>query len=67
MLSCGALILVFAFTSQGRALDGNPLDTRYIRTTFTVEDGLSSNVVSALLRTREGFLWVGNSRGSSRI
>jgi signal transduction histidine kinase/ligand-binding sensor domain-containing protein len=62
-----ALIFVFAFAAQGWALDHYPLDNRYIQTTFTVEDGLSSNVISAVLQGREGFLWVGTEEGLLRF
>ena len=62
-----ALFLILALTAQGWALAPNPLESRYIRTTFTVEDGLSSNVVPAVLQTRDGFLWVGTREGLLRF
>ena len=37
------------------------------RETFTVKDGLGSNVVSSLLATRNGVLWVGTRNGINRI
>src|ERR1700761_1628998 len=61
------LIFVLVFSAQGWALDHYPFDSRYIQTTFTVEDGLSSNVVSTVLQTREGFLWVGTEEGLLRF
>src|SRR4029077_11540811 len=51
----------------GRALDPDQPATRYLRTTFTVEDGLSSNVVNAILQTRDGFLWIGTDAGLNRF
>src|ERR1700736_3846578 len=42
-----------------RAVDPKQPATSYIRTTFTVEDGLSSNVVNAIVQTRDGFLVIG--------
>ena len=39
----------------------------YIRTDFTVEDGLPSNVVNAIVQTRNGFLWVGTDAGLVRF
>ena len=42
-------------------------DDAYIRTAFTVEDGLPSNVVDAVLQTREGFLWIGTASGLVRF
>jgi Two component regulator propeller len=39
----------------------NPSD--YIRTDFTVEDGLPDNVVDAIVQTQDGVLWVGTQSG----
>jgi hypothetical protein len=51
-LKANALVraLIFVFASLP--------NTHYIETTFTVEDGLSSNIVPAVLQARDGFLWV---------
>ena len=49
------------------ALDPNQPATSYIRTAFTVEDGLSSNVVNAIVQTRNGFLWIGTDTGLNRF
>lgn len=38
----------------------------YLRTDFTVEDGLPSNIVHSILQTRDGFLWVGTHHGLLR-
>src|ERR1700751_1565161 len=46
-----------------RAVDPNQRATNYTRTTFSVEDGLSSTVVNAIVQTRNGFLWVGTDAG----
>src|SRR6266853_6755423 len=54
-------------TKSARALDPNRPTTSYIRTSFTVEDGLSSNVVNAILQTRNGFLWIGTDAGLDRF
>ena len=51
----------------GRAVDPGQPATSYLRTTFTVEDGLSSNVVNAILQTRDGFLWIGTDAGLNRF
>ena len=51
----------------GRAVDPDQPATSYLRTTFTVEDGLSSNVVNAILQTRDGFLWIGTDAGLNRF
>ena len=39
----------------------------YIRNDFTVENGLPSNVVNAIVQTRNGFLWVGTDAGLARF
>jgi hypothetical protein len=49
-----------------RARSNQPA-TSYLRTTFTVEDGLSSNVVNAILQTRDGFLWIATDAGLNRF
>jgi signal transduction histidine kinase/ligand-binding sensor domain-containing protein len=35
----------------------------YIRTDFTVEDGLPDNVVNAIVETEDGVLWIGTQSG----
>ena len=54
-------------TRFARAVDPKQPATSYIRTTFTVEDGLSSNVVNAIVQTRGGFLWIGTDAGLDRF
>jgi signal transduction histidine kinase/ligand-binding sensor domain-containing protein len=54
-------------TRAARALDPNQRTTSYIRTIFTVENGLSSNVVNSILQTRNGFLWIGTDAGLNRF
>jgi ligand-binding sensor domain-containing protein len=54
-------------TKSARAVDPSQPATSYIRTAFTVEDGLSSNVVNAIVQTRNGFLWIGTDAGLNRF
>ena len=54
-------------TKSACAVDPEQPATSYIRTTFTVEDGLSSNVVNAIVQTRDGFLWIGTDAGLNRF
>ena len=61
-----AIVLTLAAKSAC-AVDPDQPATSYIRTTFTVEDGLSSNVVNAILQTRNGFLWIGTDAGLNRF
>ena len=46
---------------------GTPVDlinpTDYLRTDFTVENGLPNNVVNAIVQTQNGLLWVGTDSG----
>jgi len=49
------------------ALDPRSATSDFIRTDFTVEDGLPSNVVNAIVQTRNGFLWVGTDAGLVRF
>lgn len=60
------VLLTFAATCV-LALDPTQPLASYIRTTFTVEDGLPSNVVNAILQTRNGFLWIGTDAGLARF
>src|SRR6266853_6752451 len=68
---CGAtvrlLTLLAVATKSVLAVDPNRPTTSYIRTSFTVEDGLSSNVVNAIVQTRNGFLWIGTDAGLDRF
>jgi PAS domain S-box-containing protein len=52
---------------SAHALDPSQPATSYLRTTFTVEDGLSSNVVNAIVQTRNGFLWIATDAGLDRF
>ena len=62
-----ALTLLTVFARCGLALDPTQPAGSYIRTDFTVEDGLPSNVVNAILQTRNGFLWIGTDAGLARF
>ena len=63
----GLSIVLAMSTKSARAVDPQQPATSYIRTTFTVEDGLSSNVVNAIVQTRNGFLWIGTDAGLNRF
>src|SRR5258708_9747591 len=62
-----ALALLTILARCGLALDPTQPAASYIPTTFTVEDGLPSNVVNAILQTRNGFLWIGTDAGLARF
>ena len=63
----GLSIVLTLATESARAVDPKQPATSYLRNTFTVEDGLSSNVVNAILQTRNGFLWIGTDAGLNRF
>jgi hypothetical protein len=63
----GLSIVLTMAPIPARAVDPNQPATSYIRTTFSVEDGLSSNVVNAIVQTRNGFLWIGTDAGLNRF
>jgi signal transduction histidine kinase/ligand-binding sensor domain-containing protein len=63
----GLSIVLSIAPEPGRAVDPDQSAASYIRTTFTVEDGLSSNVVNTIVQTRNGFLWIGTDAGLDRF
>ena len=44
----------------------SPFDISVVFSDLTIDDGLSSNTVRALLQDRKGFVWLGTSRGLNR-
>jgi signal transduction histidine kinase/ligand-binding sensor domain-containing protein len=56
-------------TQGGSVFAADLSETRagYARKNFTVEDGLSSNHVDAIVQTGDGFLWVGTDKGLLRF
>jgi ligand-binding sensor domain-containing protein/signal transduction histidine kinase len=49
------------------ALNPSQPASSYLQTTFTVADGLPSNVVNAIVQTASGYLWLGTDDGLSRF
>src|SRR6266478_1131566 len=69
-LRCGisirsCLVCVMALAGSVVGLGSGPDD--YIRTNFTVEDGLPDNIVNAIIQTGNGLLWVGTESGLARF
>src|SRR5580658_5285774 len=54
-------------TKSASAVDPKQPASSYLQNTFTIEDGLSSNVVNAIVQTRNGFLWIGTDAGLDRF
>jgi signal transduction histidine kinase/ligand-binding sensor domain-containing protein len=63
----GLFLVLTLHPRPARAADLNQAAASYVQTTFTVEDGLSSNVVNAIVQTRNGFLWIGTDAGLNRF
>lgn len=61
------VLRLFLFANQAEALDRGEPASRFLRTEFTAEDGLTSNTLNDILQTRDGFLWVGTSSGLLRF
>ena len=58
-----SFVAVLALLSPAYAQKPDALTGDYIRSDFTVEDGLPDNVVNAIVQTRNGLLWVGTESG----
>lgn len=52
-----ALVLLF-ITHSAYALDPSQPVSGYIRTRFTSDDGLATNVVNQIVQSQDGFLWI---------
>jgi signal transduction histidine kinase/ligand-binding sensor domain-containing protein len=61
------LFALFLFAQSSWALDPSQPASSYLQTTFTVADGLPSNVVNAIAQTASGFLWLGTDDGLSKF
>jgi ligand-binding sensor domain-containing protein/signal transduction histidine kinase len=60
---CCAIVLFVACGAWAISPVDSPIDTKYIRTDFTVDDGLPDNTVNAVTQTDNGLLWVGTGSG----
>jgi signal transduction histidine kinase/streptogramin lyase len=56
-----------SFSNRALALDPSESGAGYVSQKFTVEDGLLSDNVNAILQTRDGFLWIGTQDGLLRF
>jgi signal transduction histidine kinase/ligand-binding sensor domain-containing protein len=66
----GIIVCLFAMVDTTRANVGQPArnshDT-FINTRWTTEDGLPQNTITAILQTRDGYLWLGTFGGLVRF
>lgn len=61
-----AVSVVLSGILWGYAQEDNPVSRAVPFSYLTIDDGLSSNTVRALLQDRKGFVWMGTSRGLNR-
>ena len=59
--------LFFLISIYGLALDPTKGVTQYITVTWDTEKGLPQNLVSCILQTRDGYLWIGTQDGLTRF
>ena len=57
----------FAFAQPVRSLDPEKAVTQYALDRWGIEEGLPVKTVTALLQTRDGYLWVGTQEGLARF
>jgi signal transduction histidine kinase/ligand-binding sensor domain-containing protein len=62
-----ASVALLAACGRLLALDSPQTNGGYVRKNFTVEDGLLSNSVAAVVQTSDGFLWAGTNKGLLRF
>jgi diguanylate cyclase (GGDEF)-like protein len=60
-------VIAAVFGTPLQALDPTRAVTQYLRSSWQAEQGLPQNSVSAILRTRDGWLWAGTERGLVRF
>ena len=60
---CCAIVLLVAHGVWAITPVSSPIGTKYIRTDFTVDDGLPDNTINAITQTDNGLLWVGTASG----
>ncbi|MBM3725139.1 MAG: response regulator [Acidobacteria bacterium] len=58
---------ILGLSSALWGLDPSLLPQRYLRRGWTTDQGLSSNVVSTIHQSRDGYLWIGTKEGVSRF
>src|SRR5260370_17132008 len=64
-VSCGAGLTIFALRANGS--DSDVAERARAMRVWRNADGLPSDSVTAIIQTRDGFLWVGTSSGLARF
>ncbi len=57
---CVVWLLLLSAAAWATSLPTYRSESRYVRTDFTVDDGLPDNVVNAITHTQNGLLWIGS-------
>ncbi|MCP4151111.1 MAG: response regulator [bacterium] len=67
--SASSLLLILLFAFQSLLLPINPKKNinQYRQTTWTKDDGLPSNNITALLQDKKGYIWIGSFDGLVRF
>jgi len=65
--ACLGIGLIASIADRALALELTQAANIYIGKNFTVEDGLLSNRLNAIVQTRDDFLWVGTEEGLLRF
>src|SRR5580704_68702 len=65
--AAGAFLALFIGMGRFGRADSAPPASGYLRTNFTNQDGLSSNIVNAIAQSRNGMLWIGTPAGLDRF
>ena len=62
-------LLLALLTAAGSPTSGQSVApaTAYVRENWTVADGLPINTITALIQTRDGYLWLGTNDGVARF
>jgi len=61
------LLVFFALSPMGLALDPQKKITQYMHDSWGIEQGLPQNTVHAIIQTRDGYLWLGTQEGLARF
>ena len=64
---CWLLAWLFCLLAGGAAAEPAPWASRYATRNWLREDGLPQNSVTAVLQTRDGYLWVATYNGLARF
>jgi ligand-binding sensor domain-containing protein/signal transduction histidine kinase len=66
-MGVASLGIVFSGPATTRALDPSTVLANYARQAWVMENGLPQNTVTAVIQTRDGFVWLGTEVGLVRF